>query len=79
MTKGTFDLLPEDVKSKIEINYGDITDANFLSTLLKKEKPDELYHLVAQSLVGYSFHNSISTFDANIGGTLNVCNAIREF
>ena len=78
MTQGTVDLLPENVRKQITIHYGDITDGHFLSTLLEKEKPEELYHLAAQSFVGYSFQNALSTYDANIGGTLNVCNAIKD-
>lgn len=78
MTQGTVDLLPENVKKQIIIHYGDITDGNFLSNLLAKEKPDELYHLAAQSFVGYSFQNALSTYDANIGGTLHVCNALKD-
>jgi GDP-D-mannose dehydratase len=42
-------------------------------------KPDELYHLAAQSFVAYSFENPSSTYDINIGGTLNVVNAIRDY
>ncbi len=53
-------------------------DGYFLSNLLEREKPEELYHLAAQSFVGYSFQNALSTYDANIGGTLNVCNAIKD-
>ncbi len=78
MTKGTIDLLPGDIGKQIIINYGDITDGHFLSNLLEKEKPDEIYHLAAQSFVGYSFQNALSTYDTNIGGTLNVCNAIKD-
>ncbi|MCL4332752.1 MAG: GDP-mannose 4,6-dehydratase [Candidatus Thermoplasmatota archaeon] len=78
MTQGTVDLLPEEIRKQIIIHYGDITDGHFLSTLLEKEKPDELYHLAAQSFVGYSFQNALSTYDANIGGTLNICNAIKD-
>ena len=78
MNQGTIDLLPLDVRKDIIIHYGDITDENFLSKILKDEKPDELYHLAAQSFVGYSFENAQSTYDVNIGGTLNVCNAIRS-
>jgi GDPmannose 4,6-dehydratase len=78
MTQGTVDLLPEDLRKQIIIHYGDITDGHFFSTLLEKEKPDELYHLAAQSFVGYSFQNALSTYDANIGGTLNICNAIKD-
>lgn len=78
MTRGTMELLPPDVRSQIIVHYGDVTDENFLSKLLQSEKPDELYHLAAQSFVGYSFENAHSTYDVNIGGTLNVCNAIRS-
>ena len=78
MTRGTVDLLPEKIEKQITIHYGDITDGHFLSTILKKEKPDEIYHLAAQSFVGYSFQNALSTYDVNIGGTLNVCNAIKD-
>ena len=78
MTQGTVDLLPENIKNQIIIHYGDITDGNFLSNLLQKEKPEELYHLAAQSFVGYSFQNALSTYDANIGGTLNICNAVKD-
>jgi GDPmannose 4,6-dehydratase len=78
MNQGTLGLLPNNIKKHIIIHYGDITDVNFLSNLLQKEKPEELYHLAAQSFVGYSFQNALSTYDANIGGTLNVCNAVKD-
>lgn len=78
MTQDTVNLLPENIKNQIIIHYGDIKDCNFLSNLLQKEKPGELYHLVTQSFVGYSFQNALSTYDANIGGTLNVRNAVKD-
>ena len=52
MNQGTIDLLPLDLRKDIIIHYGDITDENFLSKILKDEKPDELYHLAAQSFLG---------------------------
>jgi len=73
------ELLPDDIRRKIVVHYGDITDGNFLFNLLGKERPDEIYHLAAQSFVGYSFQNALSMYDANIGGTLNVCNAIKDY
>ena len=78
MTHGTLDLLPENIKKHIIIHYGDITDGNSLSNMLLEQKPDELYHLAAQSFVGYSFQNALSTYDANIGGTLHICNAVKD-
>jgi len=79
MTRGTMELLPDDIRRQIVVHYGDITDGNFLSNLLGKEKPDEIYHLAAQSFVGYSFQNPLSTYNVNIGGTLNVCNAVKDY
>ena len=62
MTQGTVDFLPDNIRKEIQIEYGDITDVNFLMDLMNKEKPDEIYHLAAQSFVGYSFQNALSTY-----------------
>ena len=79
MTVGNLALLPNNIKEKVQIHYGDLTDANFLSKLLGENKPDYFYHLAAQSFVGYSFQNPASTYDVNISGTLNVVNAVKEY
>lgn len=41
-------------------------------------KPDELYHLAAQSFVSYSFEDEFSTFNVNVNGTHYVLAAVRE-
>lgn len=79
MTIGNLALLDPDMRNRIVIHYGDLTDANFLSKLLGDVKPDEFYHLAAQSFVGYSFQNPSSTYEANIGGTLNVVNSVKGY
>jgi len=79
MSNGTLDYLPDKYKGHIMVHYGDITDALFIEETIKKVKPNELYHLAAQSFVGYSFKNPSSTYDINIGGTLNVVNAVKEY
>ncbi|MCL5964080.1 MAG: GDP-mannose 4,6-dehydratase [Candidatus Thermoplasmatota archaeon] len=78
MSKGTVELLPEQYRDKITIHFGDVTDAPFIEETVKKIAPDELYHLAAQSFVGYSFKNPSATYDVNIGGTLNVANAVKD-
>jgi GDPmannose 4,6-dehydratase len=78
MSTGNLRYLGERDRKKIAIHYGDLTDAGFFATLLKEEEPEELYHLAAQSFVGYSFENPSSTYDVNISGTLNILNAIKE-
>jgi GDPmannose 4,6-dehydratase len=41
-------------------------------------RPDECYHLAAQSFVSYSFEDEFSTFNTNINGTHYVLSALRE-
>jgi len=53
-------------------NYGSVVNA------LLQVQPDEIYHLAAQSDVGYSFKDPHQTLDANITGTLNILEAIRH-
>ncbi len=79
MTVGNLKYLSAQDMEKGVIHYGDLTDAGFLAKLLKEERPEELYHLAAQSFVGYSFQNPSSTYDVNIAGTLNIANAIKEY
>jgi len=47
--------------------------------ILQKIKPDEVYHLAAQSYVGYSFEDEFSTFNTNINGTHYILSAVKEF
>ncbi len=41
-------------------------------------KPDECYHLAAQSFVSYSFEDEFSTISTNINGTHYVLSALRQ-
>lgn len=41
-------------------------------------RPDECYHLAAQSFVGYSFEDEFSTLNININGTHHVLTALKE-
>jgi GDPmannose 4,6-dehydratase len=41
-------------------------------------RPDECYHLAAQSYVSYSFEDEFSTINTNISGTHYVLSAIKE-
>lgn len=77
--RGTLESLPDNIKNKIHIFEGDITDTNFVNEVVRNLKPDEIYHLAAQSYVAYSFTNPGFTYDVNIGGTLNVVNAIKDY
>lgn len=46
--------------------------------VIEKIKPDECYHLAAQSFVSYSFEDEFSTINTNINGTHFVLSALKE-
>jgi GDPmannose 4,6-dehydratase len=46
--------------------------------IIEKVKPEECYHLAAQSFVSYSFEDEFSTINTNISGTHHVLSAIKE-
>ena len=66
--------IPKDVilHSATMENYGSIYKA------INKVKPDEVYHLAAQSYVANSFEDEFSTMASNIHGTHYVLNACKE-
>jgi len=56
---------------------GDITNYSSVFSAVGKVIPDEIYHLAAQSDVGYSFEDRFQTLSTNIDGTLNVLEAMK--
>ena len=55
-----------------------IKDLSKLKKILRKEKPDYLFHLAAQSLVKKSYFNPINTFETNTLGTLNILESLTK-
>ncbi len=78
MSLGTLDC-DETLKRSVNILWGDVLDNPFIESTIKQVKPDEVYHLAAQSFVGYSFENPEVTYDVNIKGTLHVLNSIKDY
>ena len=62
---------------KLFLHYGDATDSVSLISLIQKIKPDEIYHLAAQSHVMVSFETPEYTANADALGTLRILEAIR--
>ena len=65
-------------ETRIFLHYGDIGDSSSLHTLLYRIKPDEIYHLAAQSHVRISFDVPEYTGDVTGLGTTRILEAIRE-
>lgn len=66
------------ITGSISISSVDLTDHAATRRLVKRIKPDTVFHLAAISAVGYSFKNPRHTFDVNVTGTLNLLEALRE-
>lgn len=69
---------PHVVGKKLILHYGDLSDSSNISRLIEKIKPDEIYHLGAQSHVRISFDIPEYTADVTGLGTLRILDAIRE-
>jgi GDPmannose 4,6-dehydratase len=64
--------------SRLQLHYGDMTDASGLTTLILNVEPDEIYNLAAQSHVRVSFDQPLYTVDVDALGTLRVLEAARQ-
>lgn len=53
----------------------DIRNYNAVNDIIFSVKPDIIFHLAAQALVKQSFADPKTTFETNVGGTLNVLEA----
>src|SRR5271163_287852 len=67
-----------DVKTRLFLHYGDLSDASGLGRLLNQIRPDELYNLAAQSHVRVSFDSPEYTTDITATGAVRLLEAIRE-
>jgi len=63
---------------RLFLHYGDLSDSVNLVKLLYDLKPDEIYHLAAQSHVRVSFDIPEYTSDITGVGTIRILEAIRE-
>ena len=62
---------------KINLMYADLLDRSSIDNAIKIARPDEVYHLAAQSHVRISFDMPKYTTDVNCGGTLNVLESVK--
>lgn len=64
---------------EINIHAASLESLSSIFMLCNAVRPDECYHLAAQSFVSYSFEDEFSTMNININGTHHVLAAIKEF
>jgi GDPmannose 4,6-dehydratase len=69
---------PHEPRAKLFLHYGDLSDATQLTNLIYGVRPDEIYHLGAQSHVRVSFDTAEYTGDIVALGTTRILEAIRQ-
>ncbi|MFH1724567.1 MAG: GDP-mannose 4,6-dehydratase [Elusimicrobiota bacterium] len=81
MNRGRIDHLfaaPRHPRRRFNLHYGDLTDGSSLNRILEKVRPDEIYHLGAQSHVRVSFEVPEYTGDVTGLGCLRLLDALKD-
>ncbi|MFH1455787.1 MAG: GDP-mannose 4,6-dehydratase [archaeon] len=68
----------EHIKDKLDLHFGDLTDAHAMQSLIDKTQPDYIFHLAAQSYVPMSWTAPTDTMVTNVVGTLQLFEAVRK-
>lgn len=68
----------EKIKDHIHLEDADLVDSHSLYAIVKKIKPDYIFHLAAQSFVPTSWASPAATLEVNIIGSANLFEAVRE-
>lgn len=69
---------PHEEGAKLYLHYGDLSDSGQISNIVYNIKPEEIYHLGAQSHVRVSFDVPEYTGDITAMGTIRILEAIRR-
>ncbi len=69
---------PHQAGTRLSLYYGDLADGSQLTNLVYSIKPDEIYHMGAQSHVRVSFDMPEYTADITGLGTIRILEAIRR-
>ncbi len=66
------------ILDKIHIHSASMESYASIFNIVSELKPDECYHLAAQSYVSYSFEDEFSTINTNLNGTHYILSAIKR-
>ena len=56
---------------------GDISDLDLLTKTMNRYRPEIVIHMAAQPIVRESYVNPVYTYQTNVMGTVNICEAVR--
>lgn len=66
------------LKKEIHNHIADIRSFKKVKDIIKKEKPEIIFHLAAQPMVRASYDDPLYTYETNTLGTANILEAIRS-
>jgi len=66
------------ILEKIHLHSASLESYASIFNVVEEVRPDECYHLAAQSFVSYSFEDEFSTIDTNISGTQYILSALKK-
>ena len=66
------------IRSRLHLHAASLESYASIHRVLDSVRPDECYHLAAQSFVSYSFDDEFSTLQTNINGTHYLLSALRS-
>lgn len=72
------ELIRSGTLGELRIVRGDVCDQALLERILGEYEIDTVFHAAAQTIVGVSNRNPVSTFESNIGGTWSLLEACRR-
>jgi GDPmannose 4,6-dehydratase len=67
----------EQKRKRFFLHYGDMCDSTSITRIIQTAKPDEIYHLAAQSHVQISFETPEYTAETDAVGVLRLLEAVR--
>lgn len=65
------------IERSITSVIGDIRDLKRLNETMQKYKPEIVIHMAAQPIVRESYADPVYTYETNVMGTVNICEAVR--
>ena len=66
------------IEKEITSVTGDICDLKRLSETMQKYRPEIVIHMAAQPIVRESYRDPVYTYETNVMGTVNICEAVRQ-
>ncbi len=76
--KGSILFKSLELKKIIKQYFLDISNFNQINKIIKKEKPDIIFHMAAQSIVSESYIEPFKTIKSNTLGSVNILESVRK-